>query len=361
MKPINKQYRCIVAEGPLWDDRTNTLWFVDILGECIFKMDYSTNEIQKIDVGQQIGCMALCENGDLLLAMQDGIYRMNEQGEKILAHQPIKIKGRRFNDGKVGPDGCFYVGTTDANGMGAFYRLKDGVLEELFDHCGCSNGLDWTVDESRLFYCDTRLQKIEVFDFDQKHHTLLNLLNNCLFRQENAENLKELIKICYIRTHEKLQREHDAIIEKTAEIEEIVESNYRKFDQDSMKSLRKYLEEQNAELRWEISELDHKMNLLEDRMMRFPTFKEKAIRKSVETYIERLKVSDMNLLRNALSDLIHHIVIDNERVKITLCLHRLLGGNEPILATVIEKRDNVAQLINHRKQNLAFASLVVSL
>jgi sugar lactone lactonase YvrE len=174
LKPINKHYRCIVAEGPLWDDRTNTLWFVDILGECIFKMDYSTNEIQKIDVGQQIGCMALCENGDLLLAMQDGIYRMNEQGEKILAHQPIKIKGRRFNDGKVGPDGCFYVGTTDANGMGAFYRLKDGVLEELFDHCGCSNGLDWTVNESMLFYCDTRLQKIEVFDFDQKHHTLSN-------------------------------------------------------------------------------------------------------------------------------------------------------------------------------------------
>ncbi|MBQ8441395.1 MAG: bifunctional 4-hydroxy-2-oxoglutarate aldolase/2-dehydro-3-deoxy-phosphogluconate aldolase [Clostridia bacterium] len=174
MKPINKHYRCIVAEGPLWDDRTNTLWFVDILGECIFKMDYSTNEIQKIDVGQQIGCMALCENGDLLLAMQDGIYRMNEQGEKILAHQLIKIKGRRFNDGKVGPDGCFYVGTTDDNGLGAFYRLKDGVLEELFDRCGCSNGLDWTVDESRLFYCDTHLQKIEVFDFDQKHHTLSN-------------------------------------------------------------------------------------------------------------------------------------------------------------------------------------------
>jgi hypothetical protein len=103
------------------------------------------------------------------------------------------------------------------------------------------------------------------------------------------------------------------------------------------------------------------MNLLEDRMMRFPAFKEKAIRKSVETYIERLKVSDMNLLRNALSDLIHHIVIDNETVRITLSLHRLLNGNEPILATIIEKRDNVAQLINHRKQNLVFASLVVSL
>ena len=174
MKRLNEEYRCIVAEGPLWDDQNHTLLFVDILGECIFKLDYPTNTIQKIDVGQQIGCMALCENGDLLLAMQDGIYRMNEQGEKVLAHQPITIKGRRFNDGKVGPDGCFYVGTTDANGLGAFYRLKDGVLEELFDHCACSNGLDWSMDERQMFYCDTPLQKIEVFDFDATTHTLSN-------------------------------------------------------------------------------------------------------------------------------------------------------------------------------------------
>jgi len=148
--------------------------FLDILGECIFKMDYATGEIEKIDVGQQIGCMALCENGEILLGMQDGIYRMNQKGEKVLAHQPIKIKGRRFNDGKVGPDGCFYLGTTDANGEGAFYRLKDGVLTELFDKCNCSNGLDWTVDGTKMFYCDTPLQKIEIFDFDPQTNSLSN-------------------------------------------------------------------------------------------------------------------------------------------------------------------------------------------
>jgi len=166
MRRIHSAYRCAVAEGPAWDDRNNALWFVDILGCCIFKMDYTSKDIQRIEVGQQVGCIALCENGDLLLAMEDGIYRMNETGEKQLAHQPIRIKGRRFNDGKVGPDGCFYVGTTDENAEGAFYRLRDGVLEELFDGCGCSNGLDWSVEGTRLFYCDTPLQKIEVFDFD---------------------------------------------------------------------------------------------------------------------------------------------------------------------------------------------------
>lgn len=174
MVAIDKEHRCIVAEGPLWDDKNNILMFLDILGECIFKVDYATKKIEKINVGQQIGCMALCENGDILLGMQDGIYRMNQKGEKVLAHQPLKIKGRRFNDGKVGPDGCFYLGTTDANGEGAFYRLKNGVLEELFDKCNCSNGLDWSVDGTKMFYCDTPLQKIEIFDFDSENHTLSN-------------------------------------------------------------------------------------------------------------------------------------------------------------------------------------------
>ena len=174
MNILNKEFRCRVAEGPLWDEKNNRLLFVDILGECIFIYDDITKEIEKIDVGQQIGCLALCENGDILLAMQDGIYRMNANGDKQLAHQPAKIKGRRFNDGKVGPDGCFYVGTTDDNSEGAFYRLRDGVLEELFDGCGCSNGLDWSADCKRMYYCDTPLQKIEVFDFNITANSLSN-------------------------------------------------------------------------------------------------------------------------------------------------------------------------------------------
>ncbi|MBR4059214.1 MAG: SMP-30/gluconolactonase/LRE family protein [Lachnospiraceae bacterium] len=171
---LDNNIRCIVAEGPIWNEITGELLYLDILGECIFIMSYKERITRKINVGQQIGCMAVCENGDLLLAMQDGIYRMDAQGNKVLAHQPIKIKGRRFNDGKVGPDGCFYVGTTDNNNEGAFYRLKDGVLTELFDGCGCSNGLDWTADETQMYYCDTVKQKIEVFDFDAASNRINN-------------------------------------------------------------------------------------------------------------------------------------------------------------------------------------------
>lgn len=174
LKLLDNSTRCIVAEGPIWNERKGELLYLDILGKAIFIMSYKEQKLRKVDVGQQIGCMALCENGDLLLAMQDGIYRMDSTGNKKLAHQPVKIKGRRFNDGKVGPDGCFYVGTTDDNNEGAFYRLKDGVLTELFDGCGCSNGLDWTVDENKMYYCDTVKQKIEVFDFDAANNNISN-------------------------------------------------------------------------------------------------------------------------------------------------------------------------------------------
>ncbi len=152
------------------------LYFVDILGKCFYKMDYKTGETVKIDVPQQLGCMALCEDGDLLLSMEDGIYFMDSSNHLTLAHAPIKIKGRRFNDGKVGPDGRYYVGTVDDNGHGAFYCLHHGILEELFDSCICSNGLDWNACGDTLYYTDSQRHQVEKFDFSSAEH---NVSNRC--------------------------------------------------------------------------------------------------------------------------------------------------------------------------------------
>lgn len=162
----------IVGEGPTWDEKTKTMYFVDIIGSCYYTMDYLSGKTDKTPLPQQIGCMALCEDGDLILSMQDGVYFRSPDGSLTLAHESMPIKGRRFNDGKVGPDGCYYVGTTDDNHKGAFYRLSGGALTELFDNCGCSNGLDWTSDTKKMYYCDSREQKIEVFDFSTEDHNL---------------------------------------------------------------------------------------------------------------------------------------------------------------------------------------------
>ena len=144
---------CIVGEGPLWDDRRERLYFLDIRGKRVYRMALGDAAPEEIPLPQQIGCMALKENGDLLLALEDGVYaRDDKTGALSLAHAPCPVKGRRFNDGKIGPDGRFYLGTTDEGGNGAFYCLHQGRLRELFGGARCANGIDWTADEKTVLY-----------------------------------------------------------------------------------------------------------------------------------------------------------------------------------------------------------------
>ena len=155
--------QCVVGECPTWDETTGELYFVDIAGRCYHTMDYTSGTVRTVDVPEMLGCLALCEGGDLLLAMESGIYRRAADGTLALAHQPIALRGARFNDGKIGPDGALYAGTAGGRGEGAFYRLANGELSMLFDGCTCSNGLDWHGDT--MFYCDSLDHRVERFRF----------------------------------------------------------------------------------------------------------------------------------------------------------------------------------------------------
>ena len=178
MKLVNA-INCIVGEGPTWDAKTKTFWQVDIRGKCLYKIKDGVQE--KIDLPQKVGCMAISETGRILVGMEDGVYWLDTM---TLAHQPVQIKGDRFNDGKVGPDGAFYLGTVSMDGKGALYQLKNGLLTELFDGCYCSNGLEWSADQKTMVYTDSLLYKLERFDFDPVSGTLSNRQTICEFPHE---------------------------------------------------------------------------------------------------------------------------------------------------------------------------------
>ena len=163
----------IVGECPLWDDRRGLLYTMDIRGKLVRCYDWAENRHTQREYNQEIGSIALTESGGLLLAMVDGIYIDHGNGSLELFAKPNKMMGRRFNDGKVGPDGRFYVGTTDYHGKGAFYRLDhDGRMQMLFEDVGCSNGIDWDLSGRIMYYCDSPKKKLEAFDFDPIDGTL---------------------------------------------------------------------------------------------------------------------------------------------------------------------------------------------
>lgn len=165
----------IVGECPIWDDRKKLLYTVDTRGKKVRSTDLRTLEHTETVYDQEVGCLFLRENGGLLAGMQDGVYEIFADGSKKLFAAPEHMKGRRFNDGKVGPDGRIYIGSKSEDHEAAFYRIDtDGTVTELFEHVGCSNGIDWSPDGRTMYYIDSPDRVLEAFDFAAEKGTLTN-------------------------------------------------------------------------------------------------------------------------------------------------------------------------------------------
>ena len=95
----------------------------------------------------------------------------------------------RLNDGKVGPDGCFWVGSMDENTprqkTGALYRVTPkGGIERKAEGYAVSNGLAWSPDGRVMYHSDSTAGIIEAWDFDAhtgglaNHRVLATLTND---------------------------------------------------------------------------------------------------------------------------------------------------------------------------------------
>jgi len=161
----------ITGEGPIWNSSENCLYYLDITGKKLHRVDWSTKQTVTKELPQMAGCISITNDGRLIYAMEDGIY--NDKFE--LMHKKEPIPGERFNDGKSAPNGDFYAGTIKRDGGGKFYRLgKNGKLETLLDDVKISNGIDWSIDEKTMYYCDTPTQEIVAYDFDRQSGSISN-------------------------------------------------------------------------------------------------------------------------------------------------------------------------------------------
>src|SRR5262249_18699522 len=64
----------------------------------------------------------------------------------------------------------FWAGTMaldERRGAGSLYRLDpDGRVHTMVTDVTVSNGIDWSLDGSRMYYVDSGARSIDVFDFD---------------------------------------------------------------------------------------------------------------------------------------------------------------------------------------------------
>ena len=172
--------RAELGEGPVWDDRTGVLVWVDILVGHVHRYDPTTGVDAVNDVGQPVGAVGLREHGGLVLAVRDGFALLDGGGAtpRLIAAVEREDPDTRMNDGEVDPAGRFWAGTMElgaAPGRGSLYRLDpSGAVTRVLADVSISNGLGWSPDERTLYYIDSPMQRIDAYDYARSSGTIAN-------------------------------------------------------------------------------------------------------------------------------------------------------------------------------------------
>jgi sugar lactone lactonase YvrE len=175
-----KDIECVVdakaalGEGPLWDDRDQVLWWLDIKGHLIHRFDPNTQEDRTFATPEDIGCVAVRERGGLIVAMQNGLSFFDPATGKFeFLFDPERDKpSNRFNDGKPDRQGRFWPGSMYEDDRrptpsAALYRVDpDLSCRAMVTGIVCSNGLAWSPDSRVMYYADSLAQMVWAWNFD---------------------------------------------------------------------------------------------------------------------------------------------------------------------------------------------------
>jgi sugar lactone lactonase YvrE len=157
--------KAALGEGPAWDAKSQTLYWVDILEKRIYA---GTEIIAQLD--ELIGCLAPRKNGNLLLGTRLGFADFEPAtGQVTVLASLNEPTTNRINDGKCDPAGRFLAGTMDMNEKdpnGALYSFDGKNSTRLLDGITISNGLAWSVDHKTFYYIDTPTRCVKAFDYD---------------------------------------------------------------------------------------------------------------------------------------------------------------------------------------------------
>jgi sugar lactone lactonase YvrE len=172
--------RAELGEGVTWDPVAQRVIWVDIMRGRVHVFDPPSGACRTFPVGQPVGAAVPRAAGGLVLAVRDGFARLDLATGRMDPVAVVEAENppRRMNDGACDAGGRFWAGTMaldERAGAGALYRLDpDGRVHRMLDEVTISNGIDWSLDGSRMFYIDTGTRRIDVFDFDPESGTIAN-------------------------------------------------------------------------------------------------------------------------------------------------------------------------------------------
>lgn len=166
-----------LGESPVWDASRSGLWWVDIEAGALHFARPSSGEHWIAEYDEVISCVALCEDGGLIAGTRSGIRRIGIDGtmQSPDCPNPDDTTTHRFNDGRAGPDGRFWLGTLSDDKTTPDAGLYSWDGHQLTSHRNdltISNGLAFSPDGRFCYHSDTPRRIVYRHAFDATDNRL---------------------------------------------------------------------------------------------------------------------------------------------------------------------------------------------
>ena len=120
------QARAELGEGPVWHG--GALWFVDIKGQRIHRLDVRTGEQRSWSAPAPPGFVAPTADGGWIAGLKSGLHRFEPETGHFELMTPVEDPSldNRLNDGFVDANGRLWFGSMhdpEEASTGALYRL----------------------------------------------------------------------------------------------------------------------------------------------------------------------------------------------------------------------------------------------
>ena len=160
-----------LGEGLLWDERNQTIMWVDAFVKIINTWDPATKTLIERKYDSLVTSIAKRESGGYVVAAGLKLIVLNENLD-VISSSPLEMPNEnvRTNDGNVDLNGNYWVGSfaNDAKPkQGNLRRISPNLESKVFlQDITIANGMDWSLDNKICYYIDTPTKKVSRFNFN---------------------------------------------------------------------------------------------------------------------------------------------------------------------------------------------------
>lgn len=162
----------LLGECPLWDERLQCLWWVDIRAPALRCWLPVSETLRTWPMPELVGSIALTErDGVLLVALRSRLALFDTSRERFETVVDARLPAEhRFNDGRCDRQGRFWVGTmhhVTRAPEGSLFRLDaSGLTPVIGGGLAIPNSMAFSPDGRTMYFADSLQHRIDVFDYE---------------------------------------------------------------------------------------------------------------------------------------------------------------------------------------------------